>query len=200
MKVLVTGFEPFGGDAINPSREIALSLPRAVGGMQVSTAVLPVVYYASLAMLRRLVALNNPDVVICLGLAGGRPSLSFETRAVNLNEARIPDNDGQRPHSEPVHRGRPAALPPSLPLRHIARRLRRAGVPLELSRSAGTFLCNHIFYGLMDYVHAEDPSVLGGFIHVPFIEEQRAAHPGTSVAVLEDLVRGMRETIAAMDE
>ncbi len=199
MRVLVTGFDPFGGDSVNPSAEIARNLPRRVGGASVTTTVLPVVYYASLAMLLRRVALERPDAVVCLGLAGGRPSLSIETRAVNLNEARIPDNDGRQPRHEEVRSGGPPALPPTLPIAAISRGLRTRGIPLELSSSAGTFLCNHVFYGLVDHIHAEDPSMLGGFVHVPFIAQQHETHPGAPVADLDTLVAGVREIIAVLD-
>jgi pyroglutamyl-peptidase len=198
MRVLVTGFDPFGGDSLNPSAEIARNLPRSVAGIRVTTAVLPVVYYASLAMLERMVALSRPDMVICMGLAGGRKCLSFETSAVNRNEARIPDNDGQKPMGEEIRRHGPPALPPTLPLRAITARLRRAGVPLELSPSAGTCLCNHVFYGLVHRIHAEDPSLLGGFVHVPYVAEQAGAHPGAPVQTLDELMRGVRETIAVL--
>jgi pyroglutamyl-peptidase len=199
VRVLVTGFEPFGGDDINPSEETVRNLPRRVGGIRVSAVVLPVVYYASLAMLLRRVALERPDAVICLGLAGGRARLSFETRAVNLNDAGIPDNDGLQPQDEEICRGGPPALPPTLPLQAISRRLAQRGIPLELSSSAGTFLCNHVFYGLVEHIHAEDPSLMGGFVHVPFIPEQREAHPGVPTMDLESLVVGVRETIAVLN-
>jgi pyroglutamyl-peptidase len=199
VRVLVTGFEPFGGDAINPSAEIARNLPSNVGGARVITTVLPVVYYASLRMLLRLVALERPDAVICMGLAGGRTGISFETRAVNVNDARIPDNDGRQPRGEAIRAGGRPVLPPTLPLRDMTRALARRGIPWELSSSAGAFLCNHVFYGLVDYVHRADPSLFGGFIHVPFIREQRAAHPGAPTLDIETLVAGARELISVLD-
>jgi pyroglutamyl-peptidase len=198
VKILVTGFEPFGGDRLNPSAEAARNLPRRVGGARVVTAVLPVVYGVSLAMLKRMVALEHPDVVICMGLAGGRSRLSFETRAVNVNEARIPDNDGRQPRGEEIHRGGPASLPPTLPLRTLTRGLRRRGIPVELSPSAGTFLCNHVFYGLMDHVHLEEPSLMGGFVHVPWMTEQLREHGGAPAMSLDSLVLGVRESIALL--
>jgi pyroglutamyl-peptidase len=199
MRILVTGFEPFGGDTLNPSAEAARSLPRRVGDVRVIPAVLPVVYYASLAMLRRMIALERPDAVLCMGLAGGRVRLSFETRAVNLNNARIPDNDGRQPQDEEIHAGGAPSLPPTLPLRAITRRLKRCGLPVELSPSAGTFLCNHVFYGLMDHVHREEPSLRAGFMHVPWMAEQSVSHPGAPVMELETLVRGICESIAVFD-
>jgi pyroglutamyl-peptidase len=198
VRVLVTGFEPFGGDAINPSEETVRNLPRWVGGARVATAVLPVVYYASLRMLLRRIALERPDAVICMGLAGGRAGISFETNAVNIDEARIPDNDGRQPRAEAVRKGGRAALPPTLPLRDMTRALARRRIPWELSSSAGTFLCNHVFYGLVDHVHTVDPSLRGGFVHLPFVREQRAAHPGAPVVDLDMLVRGIREAILVL--
>ena len=199
MRVLVTGFEPFGKDRLNPSEVIARNLPRMVGGAHVLTMVLPVVYGASLRMLLRRVALERPDAVLCMGLAGGRAKLSFETRAVNLNDARIPDNDGRRPRGEPIHEGGPAGLPPTLPLDDITTALRAAGLPVERSPSAGTFLCNHVFYGLVDHLHANDPSVMGGFVHVPWIREQQAAHPGSPTLALDTIMRGVCRAIAVLD-
>ncbi len=199
MRVLVTGFEPFGGDSVNPSEQVALNLPRRIGGARVEAAVLPVVYYASLRMLLRRIALDRPDAVICMGLAGGRARISFETRAANVNDARIPDNDGRQPRSEQIRRAGPPALPPTLPLDAIARGLARSGIDMELSTSAGAFLCNHVFYGLVDHIHAEDPALRGGFVHVPYLPEQAAAHPGEPSLDLEILVRGIRETIAVLD-
>lgn len=200
MKVLVTGFEPFGGDAVNPSAEIARHLPHRVGDARIATAVLPVVYYESLVMLGRLLALQRPDAVLCLGLAGGARAVTLETRAVNLNDAPIPDNDGRQPRGEPIRPGGEAALPPTLPLSRIFRSLRRLSVPADSSQSAGTFLCNHVFYGLMHHIHHDDPSVMGGFIHVPFIAEQLPSHPAEPFFELDTLVQGIREAVLTIQE
>jgi pyroglutamyl-peptidase len=199
VKVLVSGFEPFGGDPINSSLEVVRNLPRAVGGCRLSVAELPVVYGAASTMLRRLVALERPDCVIALGLAGGRLSVSFETRAVNLDDARIPDNDGNRPHAVSAVPGAPAALPPTLPLREMIGRLRAAGIPVETSRGAGTFLCNHVFFHLVEHAWRDEPSLLAGFVHLPFIEPHRSAHPGAPYLELDLLVRGIVEAIRALD-
>ena len=134
-----------------------------------------------------------------MGLAGGRSRISFETRAVNINEARIPDNDGRQPRAEAIRKGGRPALPPTLPLRDMTGALARRGIPWELSSSAGTFRCNHVFYGLVDHVHCADPSLFAGFIHVPFISEQRAAHPGAPTVDLEALAAGVRELISVLD-
>jgi pyroglutamyl-peptidase len=174
VKVLVSGFEPFGGDPINSSLEVVRNLPRAVGGSRLSVAELPVVYGAASTMLRRLVALERPDCVIALGLAGG-------------------------PHAVSAVPGAPAALPPTLPLREMIGRLRAAGIPVETSRGAGTFLCNHVFFHLVEHAWRDEPSLLAGFVHLPFIEPHRCAHPGAPYLELDLLVRGIVEAIRALD-
>lgn len=199
MKVLVTGFEPFGGERINPSLEVVRHLPRAVGGSRLLVAELPVVYGAASRMLRRLVALERPACVVSLGLAGGRGAVSFETRAVNLDDARIPDNDGNRPRAVAAVPGAPAVLPTKLPLRPMLARLRAAGIPVEMSSGAGTFLCNHVFYHLVEHAWRNEPSLLAGFVHLPWIAEQLAEHPGSPFLELEVLVRGIREALLALE-
>ncbi len=199
MKVLVTGFEPFGGDRVNSSLEVIRNLPRRAGGARLAVADLPVVYGAASRMLRRIVALERPDCVISLGLAGGRRALSFETRAVNLDDARIGDNDGNRPIGRPAVPGAPAALPPTLPLDAMLARLRARGIPVETSPSAGTFLCNHVFFHLVEHAWRDEPSLLAGFVHLPYIEPHLAAHPGSPHLPLEVLVRGLVEAIGVLD-
>ncbi|MCX7031728.1 MAG: pyroglutamyl-peptidase I [Spirochaetes bacterium] len=188
MKVLVTGFGPFGGERINSSLEVIRHLPRTAGGARLEVAELPVVYGAASRMLRRLVALERPACVISLGLAGGRRSVPFDARAVNLDDARIPDNDGNRPSAVPAVTGAPATLPPTLPLCAMLAHLRAAGIPVEMPRSAGTFLCNQVFYHLVDYTWRDDPSLLAGFVHLraPYLE-------------LEVLVRGIVEAVGVLD-
>jgi len=197
VRVLVTGFEPFGGDAINPSAEIARNLPRHAADARLTTAILPVVYYRSLAILRRLLILERPDAVLCLGMAGGAAAVTVETRAVNLNDARMPDNDGQQPEGEPIRDRAPASLPPTVPLDRICEALGRY-VPVERSESAGTFLCNHVFYALMDYIHHDQPSLLGGFVHVPFIAEQHRSHRREPFLELDSLVQAVRRAILSL--
>ena len=199
MNVLVTGFEPFGGDRVNSSLEVIRGLPRTAGGSRISVATLPVVYGTASRMLRRLVALEHPDCVIALGLAGGRRALSFETRAVNLDDARIGDNDGNRPRGRASVAGAPAALPPTLPLRAMLARLRARRIPVQTSPSAGTFLCNHVFFHLVEHAWRDEPSLLAGFVHLPYIEPHLAAHPGSPHLPLEVLVRGIVEAIGVLD-
>ncbi len=166
MNVLLTGFEPFNGATVNPSWE-AVSL---VSGVR--TARLPCVFGESLTHLRAAVLEHDPAVIICVGEAGGRPDVTVERVAVNLDDARIPDNAGRQPIDEPVVRGGPAAYFSTLPVKACVAAARAAAVPTSVSQSAGTFVCNHLFYGLMHLIATERPGVRGGFVHVPFTPEQ----------------------------
>ncbi|MER7208687.1 pyroglutamyl-peptidase I [Streptosporangium sp. NPDC000239] len=166
MTVLLTGFEPFDGSSVNPSWE-------AVGLVQGVRAVrLPCVFGESLERLRAAVAEHDPSVVVCVGQAGGRPDVTVERVAVNLDDARIPDNAGRQPIDEPVVRGGPAAYFATLPVKACVAAARAASVPASVSQSAGTFVCNHLFYGLMHLIATERPRMRGGFVHLPFTPEQ----------------------------
>jgi pyroglutamyl-peptidase len=188
MKALVTGFSPFGGDAINPSYEAARRLPARVGTMQVVTAELPTSFARAARKLRALIVREQPEIVLCVGLAAERGAISVERVAINLCDARIADNDGVRPLGKPVVAHAPAAYFSTLPVTPIVNALTRAGLPAELSLSAGAFVCNHVFYRLMHSV-AQDKRAgsikRAGFVHVPALP---LVNPQ---AALDDLVRGL---------
>ena len=165
--VLITGFEPFGGGARNPSAEIAQALHGSrIYGREVCGVVLPVAFGRSGVCLKQAIKETDPELVICLGLAGSRRSLSLERVAVNLDDAAIPDNAGQQPIDTPVVRGGPTAYLTTLPVKRIAAALIKREVPVELSSTAGNYVCNHVFYHLMHQLRRR-PGVRGGFIHVP---------------------------------
>lgn len=165
--ILVTGFEPFGGAPRNPSGEIARALDGSIlAGHAVHGAVLPCVFGASLRALRRLVAEFEPAAIVCLGVAVDRDAITPEQTAVNLDDARIPDNAGAQPVGRPVIDGGPATYPTALPAPEIVAVLQDRGFPARLSESAGTFVCNHVFYGLMHDLR-NTPEIPGGFIHIP---------------------------------
>jgi pyroglutamyl-peptidase len=188
--VLVTGFEPFGGDALNPSWLIAQALHRRqIGGRRVVAAQLPTVFGASLTRLNALLAEHRPQLVICLGLAASRAALSLERVAINVNDARIADNAGAQPIDTPVVAGGPAAWFSTLPIKAMRDAMLRAGVPAEVSQTAGTFVCNHVFYGLMHRLATARgfKGTRGGFIHVPLLPEQ-----GTPSLPLDQMVEGLR--------
>ena len=183
--VLVTGFEPFGGETINPAQEIARNLHGAViAGHRVEGALLPVVFGAAIEELQVLLRAHRPVLVICVGQAGGRAAVTPERVAINVDDARIPDNAGAQPVDRPVVRGGPAAYFSTLPIKAMVDAIRAAGLPAEVSQTAGTFVCNHVFYGLMHALRRRK-GVRGGFIHVPFLPEQAKA--GQASLSLEDM-------------
>jgi pyroglutamyl-peptidase len=172
-KVLLTGFEPFEDDSINSSMLAVKALHgKAVAGHLVVASVLPTVFGASLEALRRSLADHNPKLVICVGQSRSRPFVALERVAINMIDARIPDNSGCQPVDEAIVRHGPAAYFGTLPIKRIVAAMRKADVAAEVSQTAGTFVCNYIYYGLMHELstHKRWKGTLGGFIHVPILQ------------------------------
>lgn len=197
-RVLVAGFEPFENDAVNPAWEIARALDGwACEGAVVRAVQLPCVFGRAIDALDA--ALTGPplQLVLCVGAAGGRTEISMERAALNIDDARIPDNAGQQPIDLPVVRDGPAAYFSTLPIKAMVRDMRAAGLPAAVSNSAGTFVCNHIFYALMHRL-ATRPALAhtrGGFVHVPYLPEQAASKPGVASMALAAQVEAFRVAI-----
>lgn len=172
MNVLMTGFDPFNGEVVNPSFEAIRAMPETVLGYEVIKLEVPTVFDRAIQVLAAAMDAHRPDIVICVGQAGGRFAITPEYVAINLDEARIPDNEGNKPDASPIVAGGENAYFTTLPVRAIVTSLREAGIPATLSYTAGTFVCNHLFYGLMHLIEKDYPSVRGGFIHVPFLPGQ----------------------------
>jgi len=190
--LLLTGFEPFGGESINPSLAVVRALHgRRAGHWRMAAVQLPCVFATSLRSLRMAIDTHRPAAVLCLGLAGNRSAIGVERVAINLIDARIPDNAGAQPIDQPVLTGGPAAHFTGLPAKAIVARLQAAGLAAELSFSAGSFVCNQVFYGLMATL-AERPGVVGGFIHLPPLPEQAARHPAGQAMALDQQVQAIR--------
>ncbi|MEU4801098.1 pyroglutamyl-peptidase I [Actinosynnema sp. NPDC023587] len=200
MRVVLTGFEPFGGDATNPSwdavRLVAEELREggSPAGYELVAAELPCEFGRSVAVLRDLLVAHRPDVVVCVGQAGGRVGVTPERVAVNLDDARIPDNAGNQPIDEPVVAGGPTAYFGTLPVKACVEALLDADIPASVSHTAGTFVCNHVFYGLMHLVATEFPQVRGGFVHVPYApgqghEDAPSLDVGTTARALDLIIR-----------
>lgn len=174
--VLLTGFEPFGGDPLNPSGAIAQQLDGVeIEGHRVVGAVLPVTFGQSVAGLKRLLKQHRPALVVGLGLAASRAEITPERVAINVDDARLPDNAGRQPVDRPVVARGPAAYWSTLPIKAIVAELQRNGVPATVSQTAGTFVCNHVFYALMHELARSRTKVRGGFIHLPPQDEQAKA-------------------------
>ncbi len=193
--VLVTGFEPFGGEPINPSWEAVRALDgETIGGARVAAVCLPCVFGAALRTLDAALEMHRPTLVLGVGQAGGRSGLSLERVAINVDDARIADNAGGRPIDVPVVEGGPPAYFSRLPIKAIVRDLCAAGVPASVSNTAGTFVCNHVFYGLMHRLAGG--VVRGGFVHIPYLPVQAARLGDVPSLALETVVAGLRIALA----
>jgi pyroglutamyl-peptidase len=190
--LLLTGFAPFGGEAINPSWGAVQPLhDTCIDGHRIVARQLPVEFGASLDALRAAILETQPALVLCVGQAGGRAQLSLERVAINVDDARIPDNADACPIDRPIVVDGPAAYFATLPIKSMLAALREAGIPAEVSQTAGTYVCNHVFYGLMHALRTT-PSVRGGFIHIPFSPEQAARHPGAPSLPVEIVSAAIR--------
>lgn len=200
--VLLTGFDPFGGDGLNPSWELARALHRRqIAGHRVHAAQLPTVFGEAARQLNALLAEHRPALVISLGLANGRGALSLERIAINVNDARIADNAGAQPIDTPVIAGAPAAYFSTLPIKAMQRAILTAGVPAEISQTAGTFVCNHVFYGLMHRLATVRAlaRTRGGFIHVPLLPGM--GKPSLSLALMAEGLRvGIRTALETLQD
>ena len=190
MKALVTAFEPFGGESVNASLEAVRQLPSRIGALEIVTATLPTSYARSIPALEDAIGRAMPGVVLCVGQTGERAALCVERVAVNVQDAESADNDGARPVDQPVVAGGPAAYLTTLPVRAAVAGLRAEALPAQLSMSAGTFVCNHVFYGLMHLAATGKHRFRAGFLHVPRLPQQAGARGAPSMA-LDDITRGI---------
>ncbi|MFD0959670.1 pyroglutamyl-peptidase I [Paenibacillus chungangensis] len=194
--ILVTGFDPFGGDTVNPAWEAVRTLAEHKhADYRIVARLLPTVFDKSIRLLKQYMEEIDPDVILCVGQAGGRATFSVERIAVNVNDARIPDNEGKQPIDTPVVEDGPTGYWTTLPIKAIISRLKEKGIPASISHTAGTFVCNHVFYGLMHEIAVAKPGVKGGFIHIPYLPEQAAQHPGQPSMALDTIVNGLVVTI-----
>ena len=195
MKALITGFDPFGGETMNPSYEIVKLLPDNIEGCDIIKKEIPTVFGKSLDLLLGYIEFEQPDFVICLGQAGGDAAIRLEKVAINLNDARLPDNEGNQPIDLPVIEKSENAYFSNLPLKVIMKQLKENGIPTTISYTAGTYVCNQIFYGLMDYIYKTNRSMFGGFIHVPYLPDQVIDKKNTSHMALSMMVDAVTTSV-----
>ena len=191
-KVLLTGFEPFGNASLNPSGEIV----KQISGENIVTAILPVAYAQSAERLLALIAEHNPDVVICLGQAEGRKEITPERVAINLDDARLPDNEGVLRNDVRILEDGPDAYFSTLPVKEIVEAIKAAGVPAVVSLSAGAFLCNHVFYVAQNKFAGT--KIRSGFVHVPLMDEQAGEFPGLPTMPLDQMVKAVRTMLEVL--
>ncbi len=197
-RVLLTGFQPFGGETVNPAQEAvrALCAQPAPEGVELRSVVLPVVFGQAVRELEAAVAEHEPDLVLCFGEAGGRAAVTPERFAVNTNDAPFPDNAGQQPVDETIVEGGPVAYASSLPVAEIVEALVAAGIPAAKSSTAGNYVCNNVFYGLMHLIATSRPQLRGGFVHVPYQSEQALTKHATPPSLpIETITRALRVVV-----
>lgn len=198
MKLLVTAFEPFGGEELNSAQETLRLIPDEIHGAQIVKVDLPVVFGSSIKCLWAAIRREQPDAVLCLGQAGGRKALTPERVAINLNDARIPDNDGQQPVDDVIMADGPDAYFSTLPIKSMVSAIRSQNLPAEISNTAGTYVCNQVMYCLMYLISREFPGMRGGFMHLPYSDKQADSHPGEPVLSQTDLKNGVIAAIEAI--
>lgn len=198
MKILVTGFDPFGGEVVNPALEAVKKLPANIAGAQVKWLEVPTVFYKSAQVLEDKLVEYQPDIVLCIGQAGGRCALTPERVAINQDDARIPDNEGNQPIDTVIHEDGEAAYFTTLPIKAMVEAIKAAGLPASVSNTAGTFVCNHLMYQALYLADKKFPGLKAGFMHIPFMTEQVLDKPNTASMGLADIVRGMEAGIAAL--
>lgn len=198
MKILITAFDPFGGETVNPALEAVKLMKDQIGKAEIIKLEIPTVFGASIEKIFQVMDREQPDVVLSVGQAGGRCGVTPERVAINLDDARIADNEGNQPMDAPIfHDGAPAYFS-NLPVKAMVEAIKAAGFPSSLSNSAGTYVCNHVMYGVLYHIHKNHPGTRGGFIHVPFIPSQVLNRPDSPSMALWDITRALEASVQAI--
>ena len=198
MKILVTGFDPFGEDKINPAIEAVKRLDNEIAGAKIVKLEIPTVFGDCADVVHEAILKEKPDYVLNIGQAGGRFALTPERVAINFDDGRIADNKGYQPIASPIHEDGQNAYFTQLPVKAMARAIREAGLPSSVSTTAGTFVCNHIMYQVQYMIDKEFPDLKAGFMHIPYLPEQVVAKPETPSLSLADDVKGITAAIGAI--
>ena len=198
MKILVTGFDPFGGEKINPALEAVKLLPNEILGSEIIKLEIPTVFRKSYDVLKEAVIENKPEVVISVGQASGRFGITPERVAINIDDARIADNEGNQPIDERIFEDGKEAYFSNLPIKAMVAEIKENGLPASVSNTAGTFVCNHIMYSIMYMIDKEFTNVKGGFIHVPCIPAQVVDKVGVPSMSVEDISKGLEYALRAV--
>lgn len=201
MKLLLTAFDPFGGDAVNPALEAVKLVADKIGRFDIVKLEVPTVFRKSIERVAQAIEEEKPDAVLCIGQAGGRFEITPERVAINVDDARIKDNEGNQPIDTKIFEDGENAYFTTLPIKAMVEAIREANLPAAVSNTAGTFVCNHLMYGVLYTLAKNYPNIKGGFTHVPFIPEQVARRtPVAPYMALEDIKRGLEAAISAIDK
>lgn len=201
MKVLITGFDPFGGEQINPAYEAVKQLPDIIAGAEIIKLEIPTAFVRSIRVVEEAIRKYQPDIVINVGQAGGRSCVTIEQTAVNLADARIPDNDGDQPVDQLLQQDGENAYFTTLPIHAMVKRIREGGLPCFVSYTAGTYVCNAIMYKVQYLIHRHNWPIRVGFIHVPYICQQVVDKPnGTPCMSLTDIAKSLAYAVEATVE
>ena len=195
MKVLITGFDPFDKEKINPSYEAVKLVRNTIKDTEIIKVEIPTVFRKSISYLEKYIEQHNPDIIISVGQAGGRFDFTIERVAINLDDARIPDNEQNQPIDEKVYEDGENAYFTNLPIKAMVRNIKDNGLPASVSNTAGTFVCNHIMYGILYLINKKYPGKKGGFIHVPYIPEQTVLKPNMPSMSLENIAKCLELSI-----
>ena len=198
MKILLTGFEPFGGESVNPAQLAVEAVKDEIKGAKIVKCYVPVVFGKAIDTVYEAMKKENPDVVLCIGQAGGRYEITPERVAINCDDARIPDNEGNQIIDQPVFADGAPAYFSSLPIKKMVEYIKAAGIPAAVSNTAGTYVCNHLMYGVCYHIERQFPDTIGGFMHVPFLHEQVMNKKETASLSKEDVVKGIEAAIEAI--
>ena len=198
MKILLTAFEPFGGETINPAQEAVKKVKSDLGGAEIVKIDVPVVFDKAGQVVYEAMKKENPDVVFCIGQAGGRIGLTPERVAINMQDARIKDNDGQQPFDKKCFEDGPDAYFTLLPVKAMVENIKKAGIPASVSYTAGTFVCNDLMYSVLYHINKEFSNTIGGFMHVPFLHDQVLAKPNMPSLSADDIAKGIEVAIEAI--
>ncbi|WP_066868963.1 pyroglutamyl-peptidase I [Clostridium mediterraneense] len=198
MKILITGFDPFGGEKVNPALEAVKLLPNEILGSEIIKLEIPTVFRKSHKVLREAIIKNNPDVVISVGQASGRFGITPERVAINIDDARIADNEGNQPIDERIFEDGKEAYFSNLPIKAMVAEIKENGLPASVSNTAGTFVCNHVMYSIMYMIEKEFTNIRGGFIHVPCIPAQVVDKVGVPSMSVADISKGLEYALRAV--
>lgn len=201
MKILLTAFDPFDNEPINPALESIKLVPENIGNIQIVKLEVPTVFGKSIKTVQAAIEKEQPDAVLCIGQAGGQYDLTPERVAINLDDARIKDNEGNQPIDQPIFADGAPAYFSTLPIKAMVGKIREAQIPASVSNTAGTFVCNHLMYGLLYTLARHYPHIRGGFMHVPFVPSQVVHLPNPTPCLgIRDIAAGIQAAILAIAE